>query len=296
VAAKATLADEARGAVTAGGRMLSSLRGSHTPIYASPQQRGGSDPDPRDDVHALGVIAYQMLTGHLTQGPGPDYTHDLVDAGTPQPLIELIGRCVAQNPARRPATATELAAELDKMSAPTVTVVPPPASPPAVPVPPKPSAEVEKAGAEEEKQAVTNDDHPKVSADGEDEDQPDPEPVPEYELDVVVSGNWRMNRVVKPFKAWRLVTKLPAKVKVKPGEVYKLDIMRSAKDANVQGLAALTDVQSLHELDLTGCKRLTEAGFALAAKLTHLRTLILTESAAGDAALKPSPSCPTSRF
>jgi serine/threonine protein kinase len=44
VTAKATLAEESGGA-TQSGRMLSSLRGSHTPLYASPQQRAGADPD-----------------------------------------------------------------------------------------------------------------------------------------------------------------------------------------------------------------------------------------------------------
>jgi hypothetical protein len=32
------------------------LRGAHTPLYASRQQKQGEPPDPRDDVHALGVI------------------------------------------------------------------------------------------------------------------------------------------------------------------------------------------------------------------------------------------------
>jgi hypothetical protein len=116
--------------------------------------------------------------------------------------------------------------------------------------------------------------------------------VPEYELDVVVSGTWRMNRVVKPFARWRVVTKLPAKVKVKPGEVYKLDIMRGASDANVQGLSALAGVTTLHELDLTGCKRLTDEAFKLVAQLAHLGSLNLCGSAAGDTALKRVASMP----
>ena len=47
------------------------LRGSFTPLYASPQQVRGAAPDPRDDVLALGVIWYQLLTGRLDKGrPG----------------------------------------------------------------------------------------------------------------------------------------------------------------------------------------------------------------------------------
>jgi hypothetical protein len=60
VTARAILAEESRGASTRGGRLLSYLRGSYTPLYSSPQQRDGADPDARDDVHALGVIGYQI--------------------------------------------------------------------------------------------------------------------------------------------------------------------------------------------------------------------------------------------
>ena len=45
--------------------MTSLVRGSCTPMYASPDQMRGADADPRDDVHALGVIWYQILTGNL---------------------------------------------------------------------------------------------------------------------------------------------------------------------------------------------------------------------------------------
>src|SRR5262249_14241406 len=47
---------------------IAGLRGSFTANYASPEQINNGDPDPRDDVHALGVIWYQMLVGDLTKG------------------------------------------------------------------------------------------------------------------------------------------------------------------------------------------------------------------------------------
>ena len=112
VTAKAALAEETRGETTRGGRLLSYLRGSYTPLYSSPQQRDGADPDPRDDVHALGVIGYQMLTGNLSQGAGPDFADDLRDAGAGEDLIALLGRCVAQKADRRPKDARELAEAL----------------------------------------------------------------------------------------------------------------------------------------------------------------------------------------
>ena len=48
-----------------GALMTSLVRGSYTPLYASSDQKRGAEPDPRDDVHALGVIWYQILTGDL---------------------------------------------------------------------------------------------------------------------------------------------------------------------------------------------------------------------------------------
>ena len=53
-------------------QLLAGLRGARTSLYASPQQLRGADADPRDDVHALGVIWYQLLTGTLTNGPSSD--------------------------------------------------------------------------------------------------------------------------------------------------------------------------------------------------------------------------------
>lgn len=123
VAAKVALGDQTGSATARGGRLLSYLRGSHTPLYSSPQQRAGADPDPRDDVHAIGVIAYQMLTGDLTNGVGTDFGDDLRDAGTPDGLVALIGACVAQKPERRPADGVELRERLQHLRTAKPTVV-----------------------------------------------------------------------------------------------------------------------------------------------------------------------------
>jgi serine/threonine protein kinase len=37
--------------------------GAFTPAYASYEQLRGEDPDPRDDIYALGCVTYELLTG-----------------------------------------------------------------------------------------------------------------------------------------------------------------------------------------------------------------------------------------
>lgn len=118
VMARVVLEEETRGHGTRGGRLLSCLRGSYTPLYASPQQQELGDPDPRDDVHALGVIGYQMITGQVNRGAGPDFADDLRDAGVGEGLVTLLGRCVAQKPERRPKDAAELAEQVAALSKP----------------------------------------------------------------------------------------------------------------------------------------------------------------------------------
>ena len=129
VAALQALA-EARQGTTGHGELLgTTLRGSHTPLYASPQQMRGEPPDPRDDVHALGVIWYQLLTGDLHSGPPTGlWADELEEQGMSRELVRILGACVAGKAERRPASAGVLAEQLDLLLAP----------PPAQPVPPPP--------------------------------------------------------------------------------------------------------------------------------------------------------------
>ncbi len=112
VAARRQLEAESLKSMSRGILLVSYLRGSHTPLYASPQQKNGDDPDPRDDVHALGVIGYQMFTGRLNQGAGSDLADDLREAGAPEGVIELLRRCTAQSVDRRPRDSAELLTRL----------------------------------------------------------------------------------------------------------------------------------------------------------------------------------------
>ncbi len=88
--------------------------GSCTPLYASPQQRGGGSPDLRDDVYSLGVIWYQMLIGDTTKEPprGGSWKKRLLDHGATADMIGLLERCLEDDPAERPADAHVVAEEL----------------------------------------------------------------------------------------------------------------------------------------------------------------------------------------
>lgn len=97
---------------TAYTRAVSMLAGAYTPIYASPQQQRGDQPDPRDDVHALGVILYQMLSGRLDAGPGPRFDRELQRLSIAADIIELVGDCVDSDPSHRPDDAAVLGRRL----------------------------------------------------------------------------------------------------------------------------------------------------------------------------------------
>lgn len=133
VTAKETNRQERTGHSTRGGRLLSYLRGSHTPIYSSPQQRRGDDPDPRDDVHALGVIAYQMLTGKLDSGPGTGATRVLRGMGVADEVADLILRCASEELDDRPVTASAFMSELDHAKSEPIDLLPAPPLPPPPP-------------------------------------------------------------------------------------------------------------------------------------------------------------------
>lgn len=91
------------------------LRGSCTPLYASPQQFAGAEPDPRDDVYALGVIWYQMLTGELTRGAGTDWRDEIEPLGVPEAAVRLLASCLSSRSERRPPDAGVLADEIGKL-------------------------------------------------------------------------------------------------------------------------------------------------------------------------------------
>ena len=99
-----------------------------TPAYMAPEQLRAEPPDPRTDVFALGVIAYEMLSGELPFSRGSLTDVILAQARGAQPLGErnatvapplerAITRALSLSPDERPATPQAFAAEVMQAAA-----------------------------------------------------------------------------------------------------------------------------------------------------------------------------------
>ncbi len=116
------------------------FRGAHTPIYASPQQKKGEKADVRDDVHALGVIGYQLLLGDLSaERPSGKWQKKFLLHNLPEGVLDLLGSCFDDDPDERPNDATDLAEKLRALMNPTPTLLPVEPVRPTVSSPPPPA-------------------------------------------------------------------------------------------------------------------------------------------------------------
>jgi serine/threonine-protein kinase len=127
-----------------------------TPQYMAPEQATGSALDERCDLYAVGVILYQMTTGHLpfdgassmevltrhvNEQPIPPRQRQS-DAPISEPMERLILRALEKDPARRPQTAEQFRDELLAVpgQARSARGTTPSRSSTPVPVPPPPAA------------------------------------------------------------------------------------------------------------------------------------------------------------
>ncbi|WP_414641329.1 serine/threonine-protein kinase [Archangium sp.] len=94
-----------------------------TPTYMSPEQAAGLPVDPRADIHAVGAVLYELLSGRppyqapnfgqlmvkiITEPPPPLPSHTPSGEPVPRSLAQLALRCLAKEPADRPPRLSEV--------------------------------------------------------------------------------------------------------------------------------------------------------------------------------------------
>ncbi|MFO0824355.1 MAG: protein kinase [Gemmataceae bacterium] len=260
------------------GYLETSLRGSYTPLYASPQQRTGNAPDPRDDVHALGVIGFHMMTGRLTESPGIDAAEDLQDVGASSGFITLITKCVASKPDRRPKDGGEVAERLAELKAgkatpetkkPTETVKPAEKPQHQRPTPLRPEAKPTPTPLEGGAAVVT----PTV-------------PTPTKWL-IPLRGMWFIKPAENAEAVWSPTNvRLPGEITAKPGEAYRLTLNPdTTTDTELAKLRTLSGLPGLEAVDLSGCHQVTDAGLMHLAQLRGLKAVNLSDTQVTDSGL-----------
>ena len=107
--------------ITGGGVMIG------TPEYMSPEQVEGKEIDQRTDIYSLGIILYEMLTGHVPFEGDTPFTVGVkhkseipkspreLNAHIPEDLNRLVLKCLEKDKNKRYQNADELRIELEKI-------------------------------------------------------------------------------------------------------------------------------------------------------------------------------------
>ncbi len=229
--------------------------------YAPQEQFLGSPPNPRDDVYAIGVIAYQLILADLKATPGPDAALKLRSLKIPTELASLIVRSVALDPEHRPKDATEWEQKLAALVK-RKTVAGPAPAPPSD----DSSDTTELLESLGEADAVSY--------------------APPRTLVLGARGRW-YSCPSSGGADWRIVATTPATVQVLPNERYRFSIHSTATERDVDGISALADLKTLVYLNLSYCAGVTNASLIHLERFTELRQLFLRGCAnITDAALK----------
>jgi serine/threonine protein kinase/tetratricopeptide (TPR) repeat protein len=98
-----------------------------TPEYMSPEQVEGKEVDQRSDIYSLGVILFEMVTGHVPFEGDTPFTIGVkhkserprnpreLNSQLPEDLSQVILRCLEKDKAKRYQTSGELRADLEKV-------------------------------------------------------------------------------------------------------------------------------------------------------------------------------------
>ena len=98
-----------------------------TPEYMSPEQVEGQEVDQRSDIYSLGVILFEMVTGHVPFEGDTPFTIGVkhkserprnpreLNSQLPEDLSQVILRCLEKDKAKRFQTAEELWTDLEKV-------------------------------------------------------------------------------------------------------------------------------------------------------------------------------------